>query len=98
MANIVHIAGKFTSLTILSVLHEALHTFIHADTGLLYTLKNLAIRRVLRKKLPGRRTKNQSKTFFSIFYLCRHCSVALHFVNATSQGAADHFDIEGKFL
>lgn len=81
-------------ITIPSILHEALHTFTHADTGLLYTLKNLAIHPGImqRNYLEGERKTNQKP--FSLFFICAGITaIALHFVNAAAQGAAGHFDL-----
>ena len=69
-------------ITIPSILHEVLHTFTHADKGLLYTLKNLAIQPGIMQKnyLEGERKTNQKP--FSLFFICASiASIALHFVN-----------------
>jgi hypothetical protein len=81
-------------ITIPSILHEVLHTFTHADTGLLYTLKNLAIHPGIMQKnyLEGERKSNQKP--FSLFFICASiAAIALHFVNATPDVTPNHFDI-----
>ena len=87
-------------ITIPSIFHEVVHTFTHADKGLLYTLKNLAIHPGIMQKnyLEGERKTNQKP--FSLFFICASiAAIALHFVNAASQGSQSHFDIvKRKFL
>ncbi|MEP6926945.1 MAG: DUF3667 domain-containing protein [Ginsengibacter sp.] len=81
-------------ITIHSILHEVVHTFTHADKGLLYTLKNLAIHPGTMQKnyLDGERKTNQKP--FSLFFICASiAAIALHFVNTTPYGSQNHFDI-----
>jgi hypothetical protein len=81
-------------ITIHSLMHEVIHTFTHADKGLLYTLKNLAIHPGIMQKnyLEGERKTNQKP--FSLFFICASVTaIALHYVNAPSPDSQSHFDI-----
>ena len=81
-------------ITFHSIFHEAVHTLTHADKGLFYTLKNLAIRpgKMQRSYLEGERTTNQKP--FSLFFICASiAAIALHFVNAVPHDHKNHFDI-----
>ncbi|MGH2649023.1 MAG: DUF3667 domain-containing protein, partial [Ginsengibacter sp.] len=81
-------------ITISSLLHEVVHTFTHADKGLLYTLKNLAIHpgTMQKRYLEGERKTNQKP--FSLFFICASVTaIALHFVNSAPHANYTAFDV-----
>jgi Protein of unknown function (DUF3667) len=70
------------------------HTFTHADKGLLYTLKNLAVHPgTMQKKYLGAERKSNQKPF-SLFFICASVTaIVLHFVNAPPHDSDSHYEI-----
>ncbi len=81
-------------ITIHSILHEAIHTFTHADKGILHTLKCLALHPGTMQKnyINGDRKTHQKP--FSLFFICATiAAIALHFVNKSPVESQVDFDI-----
>lgn len=81
-------------ITVSSIIHEAVHTFTHADKGILHTLKSLALHpgTMQRNYINGDRKTHQKP--FSLFFICATITaIVLHFVNTTPVESQVDFDI-----
>lgn len=79
-------------ITFHSIIHEAVHTFTHADKGILHTLKCLALHPGTMQKeyIEGERKIHQKP--FALFFICATITaIALHFVN---KSPADYIDLD----